>query len=379
MNTFSQKVIIYDLQGMQNSSKNRGVGQVTSNIAIHLIDKKSKIKFIYSDLFDFNLKKNSKLSKYEFIKFTYNKKISAKKNQALYEKKINSIDGDIYFATSYLDCLKDGTISIDPAKIKKKKIILFHDAIPMHDQQLYLQDLIFKKNYLKKFNSLKFFDHIFTLSNFVKEDLKNLLKIESYKITDIKGAVSKNYICKKIFYKKKNFIFFHGPIDFRKNIVGLIDGFLKSKASSQSKLYLAGISEKNFEKNLKKNFEKNSSFNEKVFFLGYISSKNVIKYLRECKLYVFPSLDEGFGLPLLEAMSSGAPCISSNRSSLPEILSIKKYLFDPVKTQEITDKIDEYFFSKKKLTKLNMKCFYLSKNFSWNKSIKLLLKVINKI
>lgn len=379
MKTFSQKVIIFDLHGLQNSSKDRGVGQVTSNIATHLIDKKSKIKFIYSDLFDLNLKENSKLSKCEFIKFTYNKKISAKKNQALYEKKINSTNGDIYFATSYLDCLKDGTISIDPLKITKKKIILFHDAIPMHDQQLYLQDPIFKKKYFEKFNSLKFFDHIFTLSNFVKDDLKNLLKIDSYKITDIKGAVSENYIYQNIFHEKKNFIFFHGPIDFRKNIVGLIDGFLKSSASNQCILYLAGKSEKNFKKNLKKIFEKNSMFNKKVFFLGYISSKNIIKHLRECKLYIFPSLDEGFGLPLLEAMSAGAPCISSNRSSLPEILSIKKYLFNPGKTEEIADKIDEYFFSKKKLSKLNIECFNLSKKFSWKKSIKFLLKTINKI
>ena len=214
MNTFSQKVIIFDLHGLQNSSKDRGVGQVTSNIATHLIDKKSKIKFIYSDLFDLNLKENSKLSKCEFIKFTYNKKISAKKNQALYEKKINSTNGDIYFATSYLDCLNDGTISIDPLKIKKKKIILFHDAIPMHDQQIYLQDPIFKKKYLEKFNSLKFFDHIFTLSNFVKDDLKNFssfLKKNLHKDFILSYSILIGQFQKKYYEKNTSFKPFFFP------------------------------------------------------------------------------------------------------------------------------------------------------------------------
>ena len=136
--------------------------------------------------------------------------------------------------------------------------------------------------------------------------------------------------------------------------------------------------DKNFEKNLKELFKKDNRFNEKIFFLGYISSKSIVRYLRECKLYVFPSLDEGFGLPLLEAMSSGAPCISSNRSSLPEILSIKKYLFDPTNVNAIADKIDEYFFSKKKLYRLNEDCIKLSKNFSWTKSINQIINIVNK-
>ena len=248
----------------------------------------------------------------------------------------------------------------------------------MHDQQLYFQDPLFKKKYLEKFNSIKFFDYIFTLSNFVKDDLTNLVKIDPHKIANIKGAVTKNYKCKEIINKKKNFIFFHGPIDYRKNIFRLIDGFLKSRASHECKLYLAGMIDKNFEKNLKELFKKDNRFNEKIFFLGYISSKSIVRYLRECKLYVFPSLDEGFGLPLLEAMSSGAPCISSNRSSLPEILSIKKYLFDPTNVNAIADKIDEYFFSKKKLYRLNEDCIKLSKNFSWTKSINQIINIVNK-
>ena len=145
MSVFDQKVIIFDLQGLQNSSKNRGVGQVTTNLATYLINKKNKIKFIYSDLFDLNIKKNSQLLNYELIKFTYNKKISVQKNQSLYEKKINSINGDVYFVTSYLDCLRDGTISVDPLKIKKKKSYFF-----MMQYQCMINNFISKIHCLKK-------------------------------------------------------------------------------------------------------------------------------------------------------------------------------------------------------------------------------------
>ena len=76
-----------------------------------------------------------------------------------------------------------------------------------------------------------------------------------------------------------------------------------------------------------------------VILLGYVSDEDLVTLYRKCKLFIFPSLHEGFGLPVLEAMCCGAPVISSNSSSLPEIVGIKEAMFNPLDISSMTNLI----------------------------------------
>ena len=74
---------------------------------------------------------------------------------------------------------------------------------------------------------------------------------------------------------------------------------------------------------------------EYVIFLGFVTNIELANLYRSCHLFVFPSLHEGFGLPVLEAMNCGAPVIASNVTSMPEIIGDNKFLFDPINAKDM--------------------------------------------
>ena len=72
---------------------------------------------------------------------------------------------------------------------------------------------------------------------------------------------------------------------------------------------------------------------------GYVPEHELIQLYRLCKLFIFASLHEGFGLPVLEAMSCGAPAVGSNVTSIPEVIGNPEALFDPYSVSSIREKI----------------------------------------
>jgi glycosyltransferase involved in cell wall biosynthesis len=91
----------------------------------------------------------------------------------------------------------------------------------------------------------------------------------------------------------------------------------------------------------------------------------------QCALYVFPSIHEGFGLPLLEAMACGAPAIGSNVTSIPEVIGYEKALFDPYNPEDIANKIKEVLTDPNVRADLKKHALTHSENFKWEKSAKL--------
>lgn len=86
-------------------------------------------------------------------------------------------------------------------------------------------------------------------------------------------------------------------------------------------------------------FLKTYPMREQVFFTGYVPLEDLPYLMNGAEIFVFPSLYEGFGLPVLEAMSCGTPVISSNRSSIPEIAGSAGILVDPTDVQALADQI----------------------------------------
>lgn len=80
---------------------------------------------------------------------------------------------------------------------------------------------------------------------------------------------------------------------------------------------------------------------DEITFTGYISDEYLIRLYNIAKLFIFPSLHEGFGLPVLEAMACGCPVIGSNTASVPEVIGFKDVLFDPFDIKSISEKMFE--------------------------------------
>ncbi|PMP88489.1 MAG: hypothetical protein C0172_02525, partial [Caldisphaera sp.] len=107
-----------------------------------------------------------------------------------------------------------------------------------------------------------------------------------------------------------------------------------------------------------------------IILTGYVSDEDLIKLYNLCDLFVFPSIHEGFGLPIVEAMACGAPVIASNTTSIPEVLGREDALFDPYDIDSIAFKMEEVITNEQLRNDLREYALERIKNFSWDNSAK---------
>lgn len=249
-----------------------------------------------------------------------------------------------------------GTQHCLPKRNKHSKNIRF--VLTIHDLAIKklktvgsLKNTIIQKLFLKK--SLLNADKIIAISEATKKDIIEFYRIKEEKIDVIYNGTNfsegkdlseeeERKIQEKFKIKDTPFLFFLSTIEPRKNIPTLIKAFnyIKSKEKTELKLILAGGLGWKYEEVIKL-FEA-SEFKNDIIMPGYIS-KEEKKYLYDnAKVFVYPSLYEGFGLPILEAMSNSCLVLTANNSSLPEVGGDASYYYEDVLDyKELGDKILE--------------------------------------
>lgn len=172
-------------------------------------------------------------------------------------------------------------------------------------------------------------DAVLTISEFSKKEIMNLLGVPEEKIyvapcgvdTDfysLSDDISKDREAVRKEYGTDNYIFYVGTLEPRKNTTTLIKAFEKAAADMpDTTLILSGGVGWHSEDIL--NHIENSPVKDRIIRTGYISNEMKRSLLRCAKVMVFPSLYEGYGMPVTEAMACGTPCIVSDTSSLPEV------------------------------------------------------------
>ncbi len=174
---------------------------------------------------------------------------------------------------------------------------------------------------------------------------------------------------------KKPYLLYVGNAFPHKNLKRLVLAFKKLKKSiSNINLILVGERDY-FYKKLEKIVNKAQINN--VYFVGRVSDQTLFKLYKNAKLYVFPSLEEGFGLPGLEAMKYNLPVVCSKKASLPEIYKDAAVYFNPKNTKDIYIKIFDLLNNSKKQTQLIKAGQKRVKMYSWDKCAKKTLKVYN--
>ncbi|RGJ28889.1 glycosyltransferase family 1 protein [Fusobacterium varium] len=193
----------------------------------------------------------------------------------------------------------------------------------------------------------------------------------------IKIYITKKYlkIFKTIFLLiKLKFVLYLGALEPRKNIPNIILGFSKykeEKVDSDIKLVIAGKKAWQYE-NIFKTYEL-SKYKKDIIFTDYIDEKDKIILYKMAKLFIFPSLYEGFGMPVLEAMASGTPVITSNNSSLTEVVGEAGILVNPDSVEEISKAIAKILDGEEDyINDLIAKGKEQAKKFTWENSTKLL-------
>jgi len=174
---------------------------------------------------------------------------------------------------------------------------------------------------------------------------------------------------------EKKYLLYFGTFEPRKNIISLINSFInlheKKEISSDLKLVLIGGEgwgdiKKMIIDYLNENFPIKSKSN--VILFNYLSDKYLFTMIKKAYATVYPSLYEGFGLPVLKSMSLGTPVICSNNSSLPEVGGNAVLYFNTDNYQDLKEKIKKLVNSPQLAQKLSQKGILQSKKFSWKKA-----------
>jgi glycosyltransferase involved in cell wall biosynthesis len=190
---------------------------------------------------------------------------------------------------------------------------------------------------------------ILTVSKSAKNDIILSLNIPPEKIVITYEAVSSVFLpitdrhqldgLRKKRSLPPEFILALGSADPRKNILTLIEAYALLPVADQEKYKLVIVWNSGFLAPLMKNEVEKFGLQDRVRFLEWVTTEELVLLYNAATLFVFPSLYEGFGLPLLEAMTCRTPVIASNNSSLPEIADNAAILTDAVNVEQLAAKI----------------------------------------
>jgi glycosyltransferase involved in cell wall biosynthesis len=244
-------------------------------------------------------------------------------------------------------------------------IITLHDLIPLRfPEEFSAAQSFYCRSYLPAV--VKQAEHIICNSLTTAIDIQNFLKVPEKKITAIPLAYDKKHFT-FLDLPRKNYFFYYGRHNPYKNIYRLITAFAALPDYKNYELWLAGPYDKRYTPILINQTEELGVTNQ-VKFLDYVSYKELPKIINQAIALVFPSLWEGFGFPVLEAMACGTPVITSNISSLPEVAADAAILVNPYSTNEITEAMQTIATNTSLRLQLSTKGITRANEFSWQKT-----------
>ncbi len=228
--------------------------------------------------------------------------------------------------------------------------------------------------------------HIFAISRSTKDDIVKNYKVDPSKVTVTymgydnsrfkPQAKQKIDVVKKKYKLPEEYIIFIGTIQPRKNIEFLLEAF--SKLGNQKlKLVIVGRKGWLFEQIFQK--VKELQLASEVIFTGYVSNADLPALLSGAKLYVSPSLWEGFGIPTIEAQACGVPTVVSSVSSLPEVVGESSILINPKSVESISQGMIKVIRDNSLETRLIQDGFQNARRFSWEKCAQQTLSVLEKL
>jgi len=363
----------------------RGFGYVTKNLTRHLLENDPENDYFllgYKNLVeDLELDKANNFKKLTSIPF-----ITGRYWFQLYKKwqfleawlmsrtlKKNNVDILLTFATG------DRDFRIPTGS--HKTIMVFYDLIPWKFKEVYLPTKADRQEYL---NSLKQFEKaeaILTISESAKTDLLSQINFSpdkifvvypglERKIDQVDPESTKSKLTEK-YNIKGEYILHLGGYDFRHNVERVLKAYqqLNDAYKDKYQLVLAGnVQSAAAAKDKLSNLIKELHLEDQVLFTGFIDDQDIPSLYSQARVFVAPSLYEGFGLPMMDAMKYNCPVVTSNNSALGEIASEAALTVNPASVAEISGALDKILSDEKLRDDLIKKASLHVKTFNWLKA-----------
>ncbi|MFA5316786.1 MAG: glycosyltransferase family 1 protein, partial [Dehalococcoidales bacterium] len=374
----------FDMQALQSVNSIGGIGNYNRNLLSHLFEQypDNKYELFFNSLHD--------SQKQPFVK-SVNTRIHVVRYAA--GNDLNPLNKWIQLAayrSKPLDLLhvlspfEPQTHTVISNKMSSKTVATIYDFIPYIFNDLYLTSPLSKKLYFDRLKSVKSARLLLSISEATRRDAIDLFRLSPDRIVNVGIAPSNDFQktdsamagaipdLKKRHGIEGAFVLTVSNLDHRKNLLTLLRTFSSLPNSFLKEFSLVVICNSNPEY-----VKRDSSVTEilsrkkaKIKFLYFISTDDLVALYNSCHLFVYASLYEGGGLPVMEAMKCGAPVVASNTSSIPEYVGRTDNLFDPRDQEDIMHSIVRVLSDEGLRTELGKYGEERSKSFSWDGVVK---------
>lgn len=275
-----------------------------------------------------------------------------------------------------------------------KRGVIAHDA-HIRAQKQFISPIWFYFYYIPFIEyAIRKADLIFTVSKFSQEQISSLMQLDNSKVHVVYNGVDRSFMefefhsnaISSAGLTQQEYILFVGTFEARKNIEELIRAFALFKTSSgikgaKTKLAIVGKPSSGLHSDRNKQINDlidNLALRNDIVLCGFVSDQDLPAFYREANMIAFPSLYEGFGLPIIESFASDVPVMTSNICSMPEIAGGAALLCDPNDKKDMAAKIELLMFDTQLRDRLVFSGRERVKNFTWELCAKELLFHIRK-
>jgi glycosyltransferase involved in cell wall biosynthesis len=274
-----------------------------------------------------------------------------------------------------------------PPWSKIKKIIFLHDVINVKSPRFF-KPITFVHGSVAKWLALRSFDHILCNSVATKNDAVRLLQANPKKITVVHLGLAEAFQklpSTEAVHRARTivgndgrpFVLFVGTIEPRKNLEGLLHGFKLSGLNDNHRLVVVGATgwmTSNIFKLTRK-----LDLAQVVVFSGFVSDEELSALYRSAALFCYPTFDEGFGLPVLEAMACGCPVVTSGIPAIREVGGEVPIYIDPKSIQSIASALREVAENRHSRENMARRGIERARKFSWDRAALDVFKVMDTI
>lgn len=391
--------IIIDMQGAQTESRFRGIGRYTMAFAQAVVRNKGEheIILVLSGLFPHTIetisaaftgilpKENIRVwqAPCQIREDKESNKTRRETAELIREAFLSSLQPDIIHISSLFEgYVDDAVTSIGRFDTTTPISLILYDLIPLLNPKQYLDNnSSYRRHYLGKVDYLKMATVQLAISEFSRKEgikifgptTKNIITISTANDSIFCPQVIKKATANALYQKyriTKEFVLYAGAFDDRKNLPRLIEAYagLPQHLREMHQLVFAGsisTTETLLFKEIANAFGMKP---EDLILTSYVSNEELVAFYNLCKLQVFPSWHEGFGLPALEGMACGASVIGANTTSLPEVIGLDEALFDPFDICAIREKLNEALTDDDFRERLKIHGLLQAKKFSWDQT-----------
>ncbi|MEP4485955.1 MAG: glycosyltransferase family 1 protein [Hyphomicrobiales bacterium] len=396
--------IVIDLQAAQSESRFRGIGRYSLSFAKAVAENRGKheviialsgllpdaieeIRYQFSDLLP---SQNIRVwhAPGPVAEGIESNDIRRRRAEVLRESFLKSLNPSVIHVCSLFEGhVDDAVTSIGVFDGETPVTVTLYDLIPLLNESDYLTPHPnYEIYYRKKIQHLQQSQLCLAISESASKEVTGSNDLDNLKTVNVSSAIEECFRPIKVEKSLANdllerlgietsFILYSGGLEPRKNLNRMLQAYVRlpvDMRSSNQLVFVGKLSEEETKLVLKQAADAGLTQHE-LCITGYVSNEDLVALFNLCRLFVFPSLHEGFGLPVLEAMACGAAVICSNTTSLPEVVGFTDAMFDPFDVTAIGEKMEKALRSRTFRDRLIQNGVKRAELFSWGRTATLAL------